>query len=324
MIFFIFFLACLGLPPALRRPLSASRLSTNKERPMLLGLTVYLAVLAACVIFFNDRQSTATFLINMLFGASIVLITGLLDDIKNLSVVEKLTGQIAAACAAVFLGIRTSIVFIPEWMNIVLSLFWIVGLVNAFNFLDIMDGLCVGISLIICAFFLSLSLISGVCVLSAFFWALAGAILAAFIYNKPKASFYLGDSGSMLLGYVFACSALQLSYAVDTGQGLALFVPLMIMSLPIFDLAFTVYARKVKGISVFKKSPDHMALLLRDKGYGRFKVLAVMYTICLITGLNALLLQCLPPAFKPWVLSFFIFMASGFIFICAKITRAHN
>ncbi|MDD5503911.1 MAG: MraY family glycosyltransferase [Candidatus Omnitrophica bacterium] len=324
MIFFICsFLICLILPIVLEKPLSMSRLSTNKEKPMLLGISVYAVVLTAALVLLNSRQKDASFLMDMVWGASALFFVGLIDDIRNLSVAGKLTGQIAAACIAVFFGIRTSIVFIPEWMNVVLSLFWIVALINAFNFLDIMDGLCPGISFIICATFLFLSSFSGALILCVFFCALAGATLAALAYNRPPARFYLGDSGSMLLGYIFACCALKIHYAVDISQRLALLVPLLIMSLPIFDLVFTVCVRKIKHIPVFKKSADHLVLLLMCKGYSQFKVLAIMYSLCLASGLSAILLQCLPPGIKPWVLSCFVLAIFVFTFICVKVTRAH-
>jgi UDP-GlcNAc:undecaprenyl-phosphate/decaprenyl-phosphate GlcNAc-1-phosphate transferase len=315
------FLICFAFPVIFKRPLSKSRLSTNKKSPMLLGISVYLSVFIVFICASIYYKTDMSFLINIAAGSAVILFIGILDDIKNLSVRAKLAGQISAACVVIFLGIRTSIVYFPPWINMLITLIWIVALVNGFNLLDIMDGLCTGISFIICVTFLAVSIISGMYPVAIFFWILSGAVLAAFIHNLPLARFYLGDSGSMLIGFIFACSTMQISYAPDIGHGLALFVPMLIVALPLYDLVFTVFMRRRKGIAIFKKSNDHFALLLRHKGLSAGKILVIMYAACAVSGISAFLLKALPLSLKPWVLTFFLFGVSAWTVFMVRILR---
>jgi UDP-GlcNAc:undecaprenyl-phosphate/decaprenyl-phosphate GlcNAc-1-phosphate transferase len=323
MIFFLFsFLICLALPVILKKLLSKSRLCTNKEKPMFLGISIYLSVF---LIFMGASiycSIDLSFLMNILIGASFILLIGIVDDIKNLSVKVKLAGQITAACIVVFLGTRTSIAYFPAWANMIITLIWIVAMVNAFNFLDIMDGLCTGISFIVSVVFLIISIISGIHSASIFFLILSGSTLAALIHNLPHARFYLGDSGSMLIGFIFACSTMHIRYAPDTSQWLSLFVPILIMSLPLYDLIFTVFIRWKKGKAIFKKSSDHFALMLKDRGFSTGRVLTIMYIACIVSGLSAFLLKALPLPFKPWLLTIFIFTAFLWNLSIVKILKA--
>lgn len=308
MIFFVFsFLICFALPAAFKRFLSKSRLSLNKEKPMFLGVALYLSVFIVFIYYILTEKNIAwLFPAQLLAGSSVILLVGILDDMKNFSVKTKLLGQIAAAGLAVSMGVRMSIAYFPVWLNIVITLIWIVALINAFNFLDIMDGLCVGVSFIICSAFLAISIFSGAYSISVFYWILSGSLLAALIHNMPSARFYLGDSGSMLIGFIFACSTMQISYAPDFMHRLSLFVPIVMVALPLYDLIFTVFIRLKKKIPIFKKSSDHLALMLKNKGFSMHKVLIIMYSACLLAALSAFLLKALPLFLKPWLLTFFV------------------
>jgi UDP-GlcNAc:undecaprenyl-phosphate/decaprenyl-phosphate GlcNAc-1-phosphate transferase len=322
MIFFIAaFFVCLVLPVIFKKFLSKSRLATNKEKPMFLGLSIYLSVfiiyMAALIYYKTNIISPAA----ILAGASFILLIGIIDDIKNLSVKAKLTGQVIASCIVIFMGVRTSIIYFPVWLNMVITLIWILVLVNAFNFLDILDGLCTGISLIISAAFLAVSIASGMYAVSLFFWILSGAILAAFIHNIPAARFYLGDSGSMLIGFIFACSTMQISYAPDAGHRLSLFVPILIVFLPIYDLIFTVFMRLKKGKVIFEKSGEHFALMLKSKGYSIRRILAIMYIICLVSAASAFSLKVAPLFFKSWFLASFTLAVCAFNIYVLKIYK---
>ena len=306
MIFFILsFLICLVLPFVLKGPLFNNRLYTNKEKPMLLGVSIYVSILIVAGLALIYRKPDIRFLANIMTGSFFIMTLGIVDDIKKLSVREKLFGQIIVSCIVVFLGIRTSIVFLPVWMNLAITVIWIVALVNAFNFLDIMDGLCTGISFIVSIMYLAISMLSGTQGVDIFFWILSGSILAAFVHNVPKARFYLGDSGSMLIGFLFACSTVQISYAPDIAHRLSLLAPLLILFVPIYDLMLTVFMRYKKRIAIFKKSNDHLVLILKKRGFGIRKILTIMYIACFFSGVSALLLKAAPLNAKQWVLVFF-------------------
>lgn len=315
--FIITFLVCLLLSALLKKLLSKSKLSVVKERPMLLGLSIYLSILLSLVFTFGYYKQTPPFIIKVLIGASFILLLGIADDVKKLSANLKLLGQLAIAWAMVMLGVRTTIYYFPVWFNMLITIIWIVALVNAFNLLDIMDGLCTGISFIVAVNFLLLSLITEAGFISIFFWVLTGATLAVLIYNFPPAKLYLGDSGSMLLGFIFALSALKISYAPDFNEGLSLFAPVLIVALPVYDLISTVFLRKKKGIPVGQKSPDHLAFILKGLGLNTKKILILMYGICILFGSSALLLKILSPSLKIWLL---VIIASVLILLTILIS----
>lgn len=316
MIYFITsLLACLLLSALLMRFLPKSRLSVAKERPMLLGLSIYLSILVSLVFASVYYKPGYPFITKLLIGSFLILLLGIADDLKDLSVNSKLLGQLVIAGAAVFLGIRTTIHYFPLWLNVAITIVWIVALVNAFNLLDIMDGLCAGISFIVSACFLLISLLTNAGFISIFFWILTGATLAALIYNLPPARLYLGDSGSMLLGFIFACCALKISYAPHFSQGLSLFVPVLIVALPLYDLIFTMFMRKKKGLPVDQKSGDHLAFILKSMGLGPKKILVLAYGICVLFSVSAVLLKVLPASLKIWLLAVigFVLILSTFL-----------
>lgn len=292
-----------------------------KERPMLLGVSAYLSILLSLVFVLGYYKLIDPFITKVLMGASLILFLGIADDVKQLSVNQKLMGQLAVVGVVIFLGIRTTIYYFPSWLNVIITIVWMVTAVNAFNLLDIMDGLCTGISFIVAVNFLLLSLTTEAGFISIFFWMLAGATLAALIYNFPPAKLYLGDSGSMLLGFLFACSALRISYAPDFNQGLSLFVPVLIVGLPVYDLVLTVVMRSKKGIPLGRKSPDHLAFILKELGLSIKKILMLMYGICILFGSSALLLKILSPSLKIWLLAIIV---SALVLSTVLISRTES
>jgi UDP-GlcNAc:undecaprenyl-phosphate GlcNAc-1-phosphate transferase len=299
MIFFtVSFLLCLILTELFKRLFVKTKIYTNKERPMLLGLAIYFSVLISFVLLARYYKLEQPFVIKILAGSFFILFLGVIDDIRRLSPSVKFIGQFLIATFIAFLGVRSSIYFLPLWLNATLSAVWIVAIVNALNFLDIMDGLCTGISLIISLSFLSVSVIAASSSITPFFWLLAGAISVSFIYNLPPAKLYLGDSGSMLLGFIFACSAFGISYAPGLREGLSLLIPVCIVALPLYDLMFTIAMRLKKHIPVTQKSPDHPALIMKRSGVSVKEILGFMYSLCLLFGVTALTIKIAPPLFK--------------------------
>ncbi|NQT89926.1 MAG: undecaprenyl/decaprenyl-phosphate alpha-N-acetylglucosaminyl 1-phosphate transferase [Candidatus Omnitrophica bacterium] len=299
---FISFFVCLLSAAVLKKLLPKNALSTVKEKPMLLGLSVYFSVLATTALVLNSYGLFSLFITKLLVGSLLILTLGIVDDIWKLSIGLKLLGQLIIASFIVFLGVRTTIYYLPVWANILLSVIWIVALLNAFNLLDIKDGLCTGISFIISIFFLLVSMATNAEVTTVFFWIMCGATLATLVYNFPPAKLYLGDSGSMLLGFIFACCALDMSYAPNFRQEFALFTPLLLLGLPLCDMSFAMAMRWKRGIPIVHKSNDHLVLMMKDRGFGNKRILVVMYAICIAFGICALLLQILAPLLKIWLL----------------------
>ena len=291
---------------------------------MLLGLSIFVTLAAVYVFLIILQKVTLGHSFGMLLGAILVLILGVVDDIRNLSVVPKLLGQIIVAVVTVAFGIRTTISYAPAWLNMLITVIWIIALINAFNLLDIMDGLCTGISFIIALTFLAESVFVNSGTSTLFFLMLSGVLLGAVIYNFPDAKLYLGDSGSMLLGFIFACSALNISYASSRSEGFALIVPILIVGLPLYDTAHTMLVRFKRRVPIMQKSKDHLALIIQGKAMGVKKTLCFMYLLCLIFSISALLVQILSSRQVVWAVLIIALLPIVVVLLTIRVKNDNN
>lgn len=228
-----------------------------------------------------------------MLAAVIVFLMGLVDDSRELSVKAKFAFQIAAALLVAAAGARTRIVYFGEPLNYLVTVVWIVGVTNAFNLLDVADGLSAGCALIVCA---GLSAVAAANQgLFPFFTLLVlGGALCGFLFlNLPPARAYLGNSGSHFVGFVISIAAIQISYA-ELGRGVALFTPLVILGFPLFDTLFLIFVRLSKLKLPFQKTKDHIAFRLKTLGYPPGKVLGVMLLICLCFSLGGVIVSRVP------------------------------
>ncbi len=224
-------------------------------------------------------------------AAAVIFAMGLVDDIFELSVWAKFGLQAVAAVLAISAGMRTQIVFIGPALNYIITFLWIVGITNAFNLLDIMDGLAGACSLVICAGFALVSQLNGGQFLPALtFTTLGGAILGFITMNLPPARVYMGNSGSHFIGFVIAVTSIQVSYA-DLSKGVALATPLVLMGFPLFDTLFLIVMRLGKSRLPFYKTKDHIALRLKALGYSPRRVLATMLLICMLFSVGGVLVS---------------------------------
>jgi UDP-GlcNAc:undecaprenyl-phosphate GlcNAc-1-phosphate transferase len=237
------------------------RLKQHREPvPYLGGLAIYVAFLLALGIVFQfDRR-----VLGILLGGTIVVLLGLIDDFGVLGVGPKFAGQVVAAWVLIKSDIAIHIAVLPESVTAVLSVLWIVGMANAFNIIDVMDGLSAGTALIAAVFLLVVSILNGqeaIIVLTA---VLAGALLGFLRYNYHPARIFMGDCGSLFLGMTLAALAMIGKY--DARNPVGYLSPLLILAIPIFDTAYVVILRSLKARSPFRGSPDHFALRLRSAG----------------------------------------------------------
>lgn len=227
-------------------------------------------------------------IVGLIIGAAFLFIIGLADDKFHLKPYTKLFCQIIAGCIAVGYGIALGM---PQesFIAIPLTLLWIVGVTNSFNLLDNIDGLAAGIAGI-SAFMLFLSSLffshnpSGVYGL-----ILCGAVLGFLPYNFNPAKIFMGDSGSMFLGFSLAViSVLETSRHIS-GLFTTLFVPVLILSVPIFDTLFVTILRKIQGRKIFEGGKDHTSHHLVTLGLSQKKTVLLLYAISLTFGLIAIL-----------------------------------
>ncbi|MBN1595809.1 undecaprenyl/decaprenyl-phosphate alpha-N-acetylglucosaminyl 1-phosphate transferase, partial [candidate division FCPU426 bacterium] len=172
-------------------------------------------------------------------------------------------------------------------LAILLSLFWVVGVTNAMNLIDIMDGLAAGVSLIAAAVFFIIAMQNGRYNDMYIVAALGGAVLGFLPYNFPRARIYLGDTGALLLGFVLSSVAMGESYS--RMNPLAVLAPILILGVPIFDTLFIMFLRHRRGVSMFRGSPDHLALRLVKLGVDKKRTVLLLWGVSIVLGLAAYL-----------------------------------
>lgn len=229
--------------------------------PYLGGLAVFLSFLAAVAIM-HPLESK---ILAILLAASIVVCFGLVDDLGTLVPKDKLIGQLIAAFVAVRAGVHMQFDLLPDLVDQAISVFWLVAIINAFNIIDVHDGLCAGVAAVATAFFGVFAVLQEATLVAVMCAALFGALVGFLRYNFPPARIYLGDTGSMLIGLVLGALAMIDDYS-SVNPLAALFSPLAVLAVPLFDMGFVVLARLANRQPIYYGSPDHFAVRLRRYG----------------------------------------------------------
>jgi UDP-GlcNAc:undecaprenyl-phosphate GlcNAc-1-phosphate transferase len=247
--------------------------------PYLGGLAVFTAFLLSLGMTFELDHD----LLALLLASTIVATLGLIDDFGVLTPRAKVLGQLVAIFVLLRAGIFVHLVFLPLWARILLTVVWLVGLSNALNLLDVMDGLASGVAVVAAGFLLGVASLNGRLVVAAFTVALIGALLAFLKSNFPPARIYLGDSGSLFLGLTLGALAMVMDYTRINPLGWL--APLFILALPIIDTVFVVVLRIRAGRKVYHGSPDHFPLRLRRRlGGSTVRTLLVVYSAAVVFG----------------------------------------
>jgi UDP-GlcNAc:undecaprenyl-phosphate/decaprenyl-phosphate GlcNAc-1-phosphate transferase len=289
--FILSFLLALYLTPIMRQAAIRfqivdrpdGHLKHQKEAiPYLGGLAVYLAFLVTVALTFSFDQEV----LGILLGGTLVLILGLIDDLGFLSPYVKLTGQLLAAFVLVKSGIRVEIAFLPNWLNLPISVMWIIGITNAFNIIDIMDGLAAGVACICCFVLFLVAVMNDHTMIALMAISLAGALAAFLRFNFAPARIYLGDMGSLFLGCMLASLSMIGQYSMHNLVGFM--VPVVILGVPIFDTIFVSYIRWRRRMPIFFGSPDHFALRLRKWRLSTRQTVLCSYALAVVLALGSL------------------------------------
>ncbi len=228
----------------------------------------------------------------LLAGAVIVTAIGVVDDIRgHFSPYIKLMGEIAAAALLLPAGIYMDLFRGTPWVSMLLSVIWIVGITNSFNLLDNMNGLSSGIALICSVIFLILVMLKGEFFVALLFSALIGSTLGFFQFNVRNGAIFMGDTGSLLLGFLLGSLSLVARY-VDPGEG-SLFpvvAPLIILGLPIFDTLSVIIIRVRDGRPVFQGDQMHLSHRLVRIGMTMRQAVCFNYLMAFTIAANALLI----------------------------------
>jgi UDP-GlcNAc:undecaprenyl-phosphate GlcNAc-1-phosphate transferase len=226
-------------------------------------------------------------------GAFIALALGLVDDRIRLSARAKLAVQVALAIATVAGGVRVT-AFIGD--NLVMqaaSVLWIVLITNSFNLLDNMDGLCAGAAAIAAGLLAWVAVQSGQWALAFALAGLAGACLGFLQYNRAPASIFLGDAGSLFIGYLLACATVLATYYQSRAPGqshLAIGIPLLILAIPLYDTGSVILIRLREKRPIMRGDTSHFSHRLVDLGMSRSVAVLTIHLACLAIGLPATVL----------------------------------
>lgn len=257
----------------------------HKNTTVLLGGVAIFVSFVVCVFLFVKIDIK---IIGLLTGASVIFLIGLADDILQIRPQLKLIGQIFAACIIVAFGITFEIITI-KWIVIPLTIFWIVGISNAFNLLDNMDGLSCGIAFITSAFLAVYSLLNGMHNIALLSLILAASSLGFLRYNFYPARIFMGDCGSQFLGLAIATLAIMGTSRHVSNLVVTLAIPVLILSVPIFDTIFVTLVRRFRGQPISQGGKDHTSHRLVFLGLSERKTVLLLYLLSLLFGLIALL-----------------------------------
>jgi UDP-GlcNAc:undecaprenyl-phosphate GlcNAc-1-phosphate transferase len=252
------------------------------------GIAVYLAVLLTLALTFDLSRE----ILGILLSGTIIVILGIIDDFKVLPPKIKFIGQAIAAFVLIKSGIYIKLVFLPLWINIILSFLWLMVITNAFNIIDVMDGLATGIGCLVSIILFIVAIMNQHVLIAILTIALAGALLGFLRYNFEPAKIYLGDTGSLFIGLLLGALSMIGSYTQN--NTIACLSPVIILGIPIFDTVFVTYIRWRRGIPIIYGSPDHFALRLRKWRFSTIQTVILSYAASLILGLLAIVMLLLP------------------------------
>jgi UDP-GlcNAc:undecaprenyl-phosphate GlcNAc-1-phosphate transferase len=253
--------------------------------PLLGGVAIYAAFIAALLLFGNRFRLHE--LVGILVGASLMSFLGVWDDRRSLSPLFKLGGQFLAASILVLTGVKIG-TFRCEVLNIAVTLGWVVVITNAMNLLDNMDGLSGGVGAAAAIYFLLLAAMNDQYLVGALSAALVGACFGFLVYNFNPASIFMGDGGSLFLGFMLAAVGIKLRFPEGV-QIVTWMVPVLILGLPLFDTTLVIISRLRRGLNpLTTPGKDHVSHRLVAMGYTRREAVLICYLICAGLGLVAL------------------------------------
>jgi len=296
----------------------------KKPIPLLGGLAIFGSYVATIIFNFNFSIE----LKGVIIGGTIILIIGLIDDIKHIPATWKLISQVLASSILILHGVKLS--FLPStwWGNageVLLTVIWVVGITNAVNFFDGMDGLATGLTAIGSLSFFIVAEITGQSYLGFLTIALAGSCLGFLKFNFRPASIFLGDAGSTFLGFTLAGIAVMGGWA-EKNPKVALSLPILILSVFIFDMIYITIARVWDGrVRNFREwieytGKDHLHHRLVALGFNETQTVLLIYLIaaCLgLGGINLLATEDLKIYFE-FIQAFFIFIIVVILMITGK------
>ena len=254
--------------------------------PLMGGIAIYVAFIAALVLW--GERSYVNEVVGISVGATLVSIVGALDDSRGMGSYLKLLFQVAAATVLILSGVQVRL--FDGVLDIVLTLLWVVGITNAFNLLDNMDGLSSGVATIAAAFFTLLAAMSDQYLVGTLAAALCGACLGFLVYNWNPARVFMGDTGSLFLGFLLAAVGIKLRFPANSAS-ITWMIPILVLALPLFDTSLVFFSRLRRGRNpLTTPGKDHVSHRLARRTGSQREAVLLCYLITGGTGLAAIFL----------------------------------
>lgn len=232
----------------------------------------------------------------LLLGATWIFLVGAVDDVRPLGAGVKLLAQALAVMPLLAAGIRINLFLPLPWLGALATIFWFVLLMNSFNFLDNMDGLCSTVAGTISSVLAIAAIQGGQSWVPALFLCFSGSLLGFLFFNFHKASIFLGDSGALLIGYLLAAFSILITYyQPENRTGLPVLIPLAVMGVPLFDTVSVILIRLRNGEPVWVGDRNHFSHRLRDLGLSVRQTAVAIGVLTGAVGLLSLPLRYLAP-----------------------------
>ena len=272
------------------------------EIPRLGGVAIFLGffVPVAALLLYDNRIAAAfkedlSLVLGLFLGGAAIFALGVYDDLRGANSRQKFLVQFAVAAGMYALGFEITVVANPfgdlihlGWLSLPVTLLWIVGISNAMNLIDGLDGLAAGVAFFALATVFGVAFVQGSVVMIVLATALGGAVLGFMPYNMNPARIFMGDSGSLFLGFVLAITSVKASQKSATA--VSLLIPIVALGLPIADTFLAMLRRLVHGKSLFTGDKDHIHHRLIAKGLSQRNAALVLYASCLVLAICGLAL----------------------------------
>ncbi len=289
------FLLSLVLTPAARAlsfrvgavdiPRDARRMH-KKPTARMGGAAIVVSFFASCLLCFTDGGAFPKECLPVFIGGAMIAMLGAVDDIRALKPMVKLAGQITAVLFTAYAGVRIDFIGTPSGIirlgifSVPVTVLWMLVIINAFNLIDGIDGLAAGTAALSAAALAGVSVSCGSCVCAVLCFCLFGAALGFLPYNSNPASVFMGDTGSMFLGYILSCASVM--GLAKSHMLVSIGVPLLIFAVPVFDTALAMIRRAVKRENIFSPDRGHIHhRLVIALGFSQKKA---TLTLCLVTA----------------------------------------
>ena len=289
-------------PPARRLAIKVGAMDVPKDprkihgkpMPYFGGLAIYIAIMACMFVYMPHTKTN----ISIMAGATVLVLTGIVDDMYDMPARVKLVLQIVAAIIAIQGGVRihfitnplsdTGMSYLLGWLSYPITLFWLVGITNTINFIDGLDGLASGVASIAATTLLFTAAKLGHDFIVMQCAIIAGASLGFLPFNFNPAKIFMGDSGANFLGFILSIIALDGAFKQATI--LSLMLPILALAVPIFDNLFVIFKRFSEGKPVYQADRSQIHFRLQEKGLNITQIVTILSAISLVCSIISILL----------------------------------